>query len=1355
MDKNKAHIFRQGLRRTLLFWFLILSLFPMTLVSVISYINANRILYKDAENSLKLMSISKTREIGAYFNKMDTDLKLMSEMQANMQFLESLTRDLRESGKPASDFTKSFKWTMIVDEMGADLKTYQRTFGYHDIFLVDSDGNILFSVAGEDDLGTNLFNGKYSKSLFAGACKKSLETGGPVFSDYEKYAPSNNIVYGFITNVIVNNNGDRIGLIAFQFPLDMINKIMQERTVIGGRTVDIYLIGEDMKMRSDSARKKEKTVLKVLIDTEQTRLWKKQINEEIDIHDMTHPASIYDGPHGEPVLGVHSDISVEGVPFGVIAEIEKQEAFASVTRLGYLVLFLLLGTGVLVVFIAFTISRSIVRPVQTLSSGAKLVAGGKLDHEIQITTGNELGELADSFNDMVRNLRLTREKNEAQDWLKTGQAELNEKMRGEPDIATLGANIISFLAKYLKARVGAVYMADEEDRLKMIGSYAYNRRKKLSNEFMPGEGLVGQAALEKTHILVTDCPDDYISIHSGLGQALPGNILVFPLLLENTVKGVIELGAFSEFSDSHMVFLDQVAENIAIAINSVGSRSRMAMLLEQTRQQSEELQVQQEELKTSNEELETQTMSLKESEDRLRQQQKNLELTNAKLEEKTHDLEQQKAEITRKNDELETARNNLERKARELEITSKYKSEFLANMSHELRTPLNSLLILSRSFTDNKEGNLSGKQVEAAQIINKSGNDLLALINEILDLSRIESGKTVLNIEEIPLSRVASSIREYFSHMAEEKGIELNISLEEDLPVTMQADRQRLEQIIKNLVSNAMKFTDKGSITVSFNRPGPGADLSRSGLDVHNSLAVSVKDTGIGIPKTKQLEIFEAFQQADGSTSRKYGGTGLGLSISRELAKLLGGEIQLESETGKGSTFTVFLPLETSGQTAVDSGRTTVESGQTAVDSGQTTVDRQWTAPVTRHPSPSYISDDRDNLKQGDNVILVIEDDPNFAEIMQHQCHEKGFKCLISEKGEDGLKLADKYPVNAIILDIKLPGLDGWMVLDTLKVNFGTRHIPVHMMSAFQEQAFNALKKGAIGFLTKPPMDEDVEAVFVKINDIIKKEMKDLLVAEDDPVQQQRITELIGNSDVKITGVSTCKEAAEALGRKRYDCMILDFRLPDMTGLDFLKKMAGDKAEIPPVIVYTLMEISKDEEHELLKYSHSVIIKGEKSEERLVDETALFLHRVVSRLPRDKQKMISDIRDKDQLFIGKKILLADDDMRNVYALSGELEEKGMKVCAAENGVKALEVLSREIDTDLVLMDVMMPVMDGYETIRKIREQPKYARLPVIALTAKAMKGDREKCIEAGANDYLSKPVNVDQLFSMMKIWLYR
>ncbi len=1350
MDKNKVRIFKRGLGRTLLCWFLILSLFPMTLVSFISYKNAYKSLYNDAEKSLKLVSISKTKEIDAYFNKMRTDLKLMSEMQANMQFLESLTRALRESSKPASDFTKSFKWTTIVDEMGADLKTYQRTFGYHDIFLVDSDGNILFSVAGEDDLGTNLFNGKYSKSLFAGACKKSIETGRPVFSDYEAYAPSNNIVYGFITDVIVNDDGDRIGLVAFQFPLDMINKIMQEKTVMG-KTVDTYLIGADMKMRSDSVRKKEKTVLKIRIDTEQTRLWKKQIKEDIG---MTHPAFIYDGPHGEPVLGVHSDISVEGVPFGVIAEIEKQEAFASVTGLGNLVLFLLLGTGVLVVFIAFAISRSIVRPVQTLSSGAKLVAGGKLDHEIQIRSGNELGELADSFNDMVRNLRLTREKNEAQDWLKTGQAELNEKMRGEPDIATLGANIISFLAKYLKAQVGAVYMADEEDRLKMIGSYAYNRRKKLSNEFMPGEGLVGQAALEKTHILVTDCPDDYISIHSGLGQALPGNILVFPLLLENTAKGVIELGAFSEFSDPHLAFLDQVAESIAIAINSVGSRSRMTILLEQTRHQAEELQVQQEELKASNEELETQTMSLKESEDRLRHQQKNLELTNVKLEEKTRDLEQQKAEITLKNDELETARNNIEQKARELEITSKYKSEFLANMSHELRTPLNSLLILSRSFADNREGNLSEKQVEAAQIIYKSGNDLLALINEILDLSRIESGKMALNMEKIPLNGIARGISEYFAHMAEEKGIELNISLDGDLPVTMQTDGQRLEQIMKNLVSNAIKFTDKGSITVSFNRPGPGTNLSRSGLDVQNSLAVSVKDTGIGIPKTKQLEIFEAFQQADGSTSRKYGGTGLGLSISRELAKLLGGEIQLISETGKGSTFTLFLPLET--RSAVGSGQAPGGSGQ--ADSNQGPAgDRGWWAVGSGQAAveQAYISDDRDNLKQGDNVILIIEDDPNFAGIMQHQCHEKGFKCLVSERGEDGLKLADKYPIHAIILDIKLPGLDGWMVLDALKVNFGTRHIPVHMMSAYHGEAFNALKKGAIGFLTKPPRDEDMEAVFVKLDDVIKKEMKDLLLVEDDPVQQKRITELIGNGDVKITEVSTCKEAAEVLDKKRHDCMILDFRLPDMTGLDFLKKMAEEKAEIPPVIIYTLMEISKDEENELLKYSHSVIIKGEKSEERLVDETALFLHRVVSKLPRDKQKMIINIHNKDQLFMGKKIILADDDMRNVYALSKELEEKGIKVCAAENGEKALEVLSREIDTDLVLMDVMMPVMDGYEAIRKIREQPKHARLPVIALTAKAMKGDREKCIEAGANDYLSKPVNIEQLFSMMKIWLYR
>ena len=1009
---------------------------------------------------------------------------------------------------------------------------------------------------------------------------------------------------------------------------------------------------------------------------------------------------------------------------------------------------------VLAVISLYSLARMTLDPLRKVTAHARKLAEGDLNQKIDIRQKDEIGQLSIALNRMTINLREAMVENEKQYWFKTGQTDLNNTIRGEQDIITLAQNIISWLARFLNAQLGVLYVSDEDRMLKIAGSFAYQERKNHSSQIRFGEGLAGQAAIEQKELLFTNVPEDYIKVSSGLGESLPHYILDMPIILNGKVNGVIELGIFEKFTDNQTEFLKQACESIAIAIEAAQSRSRMNVLLDSSQRQTEELQSQQEELQAANDELTEKTTKLLQSESELKAQQEELQATNEELEEKTESLERQKSEIIKKNVDLENARQDIEQKAKELEITSKYKSEFLANMSHELRTPLNSLLLLSRHLTENKDGNLSDDQIESAQIIYNGGNDLLSLINEILDLSKIESGRISINLKSVRIDAVSESIKNGSKHLIEEKGLTFKFNLSDGIPDAILTDQQRMEQIIKNMISNAIKFTEKGGITVNFYRPPSDVDLTRSGLDYSKAIAVSVKDTGIGIPKDKQLEIFEAFQQADGSTSRQYGGTGLGLSISRELAKLLGGEIQLYSIEEKGATFTLYLPEK------LDEGELYEKkiiperrkrpygyhSSKNAASSdfSQSKLKTEATA----------ISDDRDEIKENDRVILVIEDDLNFARVLSKLCNERGLKFIHAGDGETGLKVAEEYKVSAIILDINLPGIGGLSVLEILKNRSNTRHIPVHMMSVYEEN-INAFKMGAVGYLTKPVTTVQLEGTFSKIESLIAKDIKDLLIVEDDENLRMSIKKLIGNGDVNSTTTGSGKEALDLLRSKTFDCMILDLTLPDMSGFEVLKEM-GESKEIfkPPIIIYTGKELTPEEDFELHKYAESIIIKSARSEERLLDETALFLHRVIDKMPEKTKKMISRLHDEDKFFHGKKILIVDDDMRNVFALSKLLKEKGLIVQKAANGEDALTLLSKEEGIDLVLMDIMMPVMDGYECMRRIRAQKHFQSLPILALTAKAMKDDRENCILAGANDYIAKPVDIEVLMSLLRVWLY-
>ena len=945
-----------------------------------------------------------------------------------------------------------------------------------------------------------------------------------------------------------------------------------------------------------------------------------------------------------------------------------------------------------------------------------------------------------------------------QNWLKTGQATLNERMRGEQEVAALSRNIISYLATYTQAQIGAIYLMDEEQKtLYLSGSYAYAQRKGNRNSFQLGEGLVGQVALEKQRILFTQVPDDYIAIQSGLGETPPRYLLILPLLYENVLKGVIELGSIHQFSKTETGFLEQSCESIAIALHSAQARVTMQALLLETQQQSEALQAQQEELRHTNEELETQARALKASEEKLQMQQEELKRTNEELEEQARTLEIQKEELSEKNRELELSRKLIEEKARELELTSKYKSEFLANMSHELRTPLNSLLILSKLLLDNKDANLTDKQLEFIRTINSSGAELLALINDVLDLSKVEAGKMILNFEEMSLNGLGAFIEQSFRYVAEQRALGLRISIAEDLPPSILTDRQRVEQIVKNFLSNAMKFTEQGEVNVQIRRPQPGINFFRKELSPRQTVAIAVSDTGIGISPEKQQLIFEAFQQADGTTSRKYGGTGLGLSISREIVKLLGGEIHLHSEVGKGSTFTLYLPevASTAHQEEMlpDHERDSQYFASSDIfrRTEQSLVNRLPSAPPTDLGS---IRDDRRDLTQGQKSLLIIEDDPKFAKILFDLARERGFKGLIAGDGAAGMQLAYQYIPNAIMLDINLPELDGWMVMDKLKKNPETRHIPVHFISV-HDASLEAMKMGAVGYLTKPVSLEQLREAFEKIEDHLTRNIKELLIVEDDQVMRDTMVELLHGKDLLITAAATGQEAYTLLTEQYFDCMVLDLGLTDVSGFELLERI-HQNPEISdlPIIVYTGRDLSHDEKLQLKKYADSIILKGVKSQERLLDEVTLFLHRVERNLPESQKQALRMLHDKEMVFHDKTILLVDDDVRNIFALSSVLEDKGLSVLAAENGKEALDMLASHPEIDLILMDIMMPEMDGYETIQHIRKQPEFPKLPIIALTAKAMKGDRQRCIEAGASDYLSKPVESEKLLSLLRVWLY-
>ncbi|WP_136807028.1 response regulator [Desulfosediminicola flagellatus] len=964
-------------------------------------------------------------------------------------------------------------------------------------------------------------------------------------------------------------------------------------------------------------------------------------------------------------------------------------------------------------------------------------------------------ELAISLNRMLETLERADNRTQDEDWLKTGLTHLNEKISGEHKLEDLCDNAIRFIAEYTGAKVGTFFVrSGEGNYYELLASYAFRLRKGLSNRCYPGEGLTGQAALEKKVIVFNDIPEDYIWIESSVGSSPPVNLLVIPLIYEGVVQGLIELGTSHPFSRRDLNFAEQVSSVVAVAINGAIANDRLKELLGQTREQSETLRQQQEKLQKANDELQDQTQILKESEARLQVQQEELQTSNEEMEEKNQLLEEQKKENEITNRNLIEKQMEIEENARQLQIATKYKSEFLSNMSHELRTPLNSILLLAKMLSENDEKNLTEDQIESAASIHRGGQTLLHLINDILDLSKIEAGKVELSLSQTSPETITTNFQMEFNHLAKSKGLTFITEVGEGAPNTFITDVHRLDQILRNLLGNAFKFTEHGTVTLRIARPDADISISREDLDINEAIAITVSDTGLGIPKEKRDVIFEAFRQVDGSITRRHGGTGLGLSISRELANLIGGEIFVKSTPQQGTVFTLCIPTTLESPDHSES----LPASEPHTPEGE--VIRQPTVPAISdnakvdNDMPIPTRKDKDTQIPDGRRMLIIEDDREFASILSGFFEKNGYETIIASNGELGMKYAIEQMPTAIILDIGLPGIDGWTVLNELKNNLDTRHIPVHIMSGHDESS-EGLKKGAVGYLTKPVDTDGLKSALGKIEQVLDASVKELLVVEDDDDLRSSILKVMNTKDVHATTAETGKDAIRLLKENRFDCMILDLGLPDISGFTLLDNIENDTTISKlPIIIYTGRDLTRDETERLDKYSNSIVLKSAFSMERLLDETSLFMHRVEQDMPESHRKIIQEIRDKDSGLKDKQVLLVDDDMRNAFALSKFLKSKGLSVTIADNGKKALELLETEVLPNIVLMDVMMPVMDGYEAMKEIRKRGEWRDLPIIALTAKAMDTDREECIRCGANDYLSKPIDTKKLLSMLRIWMY-
>jgi CheY-like chemotaxis protein/signal transduction histidine kinase/methyl-accepting chemotaxis protein len=1438
-----------GVGKSLLIWFLAISIIPLASISFINFLNAYHGLTIVAEKSLNTTSQLRVEYINTFFKEIVDFLEMNSRQKADIEFIKKLKQGFQDNEKDFKQFVDKGNWNEITAAHRDEFKDLAKKNGYYNIYYIDNEGNILFSLKEESDLGTNIFTGEFRLSGFAASCREAIDQQKTQFSDLELYNPSFRKLSGFFVQPVFDQSNTIVGLIALQVTMDRINQIIRQDAGYG-ETGQAYIVGKDRLLRSTMRFGSENEILMLEINNQKVKDWLFYLQHQNNPNMLKtaeldeEKVSTYDSDGKEKyVLGIYRNLTYLqnlGINWVLIEEIEHSEAFAYARKLSDIVKLSFIITILLVFFTSILVTRWFVNPIKQLSSWAKLVAIGHLDNKTIKAPNNEIGEMVDTYNRLVNSLQsyanvaktmargdynevveirsendtlgksmnqmvesfrqvveqanriakgdysITLEprsdkdtlnialiamthtleenaiENKNQDWLKTGINKLDSGLSGQNDLQSLSGKIITFISKYLEAQIGIIYILDEgKNCFNLAGTYAVDKElNKLPETVLPGQGLIGQTAIDKKLQIISLPKDNHLKVHFADKESPIQHYLLYPLIFDNKTIGVIEIGSIHAFSELNKQYLELAGNNIAIAIQTVSSSEKVKRLLVQTQEQANELAIQQEELRQANDELQEQTSALRISEEHLQTQQEELKVTNEELEERTKALEIQRDAINQKNKELEIARKEIEQKANDLEQASRYKSEFLANMSHELRTPLNSILVLSQLLGDNKKQHLDPKELEYAKTINGSGTDLLELINEILDLSKVESGKIDLHIENVYFDDLANFIQKSFSVVADKKGLELFFNIGTKLPGKIRSDVQRVYQIIKNLYSNALKFTHQGSVTLNVYRPEPGTIFLNTSLNYQKVIAFAVSDTGIGISSDKLQLIFEAFQQADGTTSRKYGGTGLGLSISKAFTTLLGGELKVESNEGQGTTFTLFLPEDLVIPDEISTEPTNIGTiSNSGTDEKEVKKDKETHTKKHNKPNDTPVLadaiDDRESLVEGDRILLVIEDDRNFSRLLYDLAHEHKFKCLIASDGESGLHFADFYVPSAIILDIGLPGIDGYEVIDRLKKNNRTRHIPVHFVSA-SDKTNETMKKGAIGFLHKPVSKESLEEAFLKIEDIVLNPMKKLLIVEDEDLMRKSIRGLMAGDHINIVEVESGEDAIERLKTEKFDCMILDLGLKNMSGFELLEMIKkDDRMNSLPVVVYTARDLSKEEDLKLQRFADSIILKGARSFERLLSETTLFLHQIESKLSEKKQEMLRKLHNHEDVLSGKTIMIVDDDMRNVFALSSVLESYNVSIVIGKNGREGIEKLKANPQIDLIMMDIMMPEMDGYEAMRLIRSEAKYKKLPIIALTAKAMKDDREKCLAAGANEYLTKPVDSAKLISLLRVWLYQ
>jgi len=1408
--------FAPGLARTLFYRFILISILPMSFVAWISIQNSINTINGAQVDKLAAIAKAKHNHLSAYFNSTITNLRLQAELENTVKFLEAMKLAYRtevqlsnQTEQSLSKITKGYQWALLEEEFAADFLHFQTTFDYIDTLLLDNNGNILYSIRKDSDFGSNVYTKENKDNLFSKTVKKAMETGTPVYSDMQIYRPYNNQISSFLMQAVVDEYGDKLGVLAIHLSLSPIQEVMKDNTGLGN-TGETFLIGDDLLMRSNSRFSADSSILSTDIDIQNSH-YLFEPEKGVSASSMQE----YRGYRGTHVYGVQLPILFAGVKMKVIAEIEKSEALKPTRVLLIRVLIVVLITIFIVIFLSILSTRTIVTPITKLTLWAQNLAEGHLTKEIIKTPNNEIGILNNTFNGLVdsfiqvtsmikalsvgdltkkvkprsendvlvqtlnqlnialqsvveqadeigkgnydteilsrsendvlgtalqlmtHNLRTSKLTNQRQNWLKTSLAEIAEILSGENETDQLACDISRYFAKLFNAHTAVLFTVNAEANngyLLFNGGYAFDESSELKKCIKFGEGLLGQCAVEQEILVLENIPNNNLYVSSSTTKIKTTHIIVAPLITNKMVKGVIELGGFDQIKPEHLELLKLSSDVIAVAFE-------LSYNLKQTRKLLETTQQQQTELANYNTALKDQTDQLKDSENKLKEKSLILSEINEELSARGEILEKQKSI-------LEKAKKETEEKAEALEEASKYKSEFLANMSHELRTPLNSLLILAGILAKNEEGNLTDDDVESAEVILDSGNHLLNLINEILDLSKVESGQMLIMEDEVVLNDLKSNFESRFSHMAKDKSIHFEVQLSDELPANFLCDLVKLNQIINNLISNAIKFTNQGSIKLMIHKKTNKDCLA--GLD--EVMAFSVIDTGIGIEKSKQGAIFGAFQQADGSTSRTHGGTGLGLSISLSFAHLLGGDIDVKSSLGDGSCFSLYLPLDKSK------------------------INNKYTE-QSKDKIETNFQDDRNKINENISTLLIVEDDFNFAKIVFDECKKQNCQAIIASNGEEGLLLLKKFNFTGIILDYMLPDLTGKDILIELKKDPKTENIPVHIVSAL-DNSEGLDDFGEINQAVKPISHDKMIDIIQSLSGGSDSAIK-VLIVEDDTTGLFALKKLFKNENVLTEGVQTAQSAIVSLRHQEYQVMILDLGLPDFSGIDLLDFIDEDQAiKLPEIVIHTGRDLSEPEKQKLYKYTDRIVIKSSHSHDKLLSAVHWFVEKVTAvdldvisfetevepkllPLEKDKNELSNELAtsndnsdvDDNTYFDGKSILIVDDDMRNTFALAKVLRSKRLNVQIASSGEQCLSLLEEENSIRLILMDIMMPVMDGYETMNLIRKEDKFSTLNIIAVTANAMPGDEDKCIKAGANAYISKPIDIDKLMIAIKSYV--